>query len=383
MPNPSEVANVEVAGTQYRYWKEVEVNRSLQTGVTEATLVVAEMTSPMGKGWQSLRLPPGVEATIELAGVLAVTGNIVLRQVVYDGQNHAVRFGIHSRTQPLVKSTLDLPPGQFKNQTLTKLANAAASKFGVSFSLIGAPSGADKVFERVSVHMGESPFQFILRLAQMRNIHIFDDAQGNLLGMRGAQGSVGELREGQNILAAEMIWETTKENDPFITDTDQPGNNAHWGDKARQAAAMARNPNAHGYAPMRLIAPQPGDIKDAQMYADHASNLNAATQFTANVTVRGWLRDQGSCWLNEVGKLITLYSPMLLPQNSAELGIQAVTCRQSDGTGTTTTLELVLPHRLGNADKFDDSAAPATPDAAKPMPEGSGGGGASSTPPTN
>ena len=49
------------------------------------------------------------------------------------------------------------------------------------------------------------------------------------------------------------------------------------------------------------------------------------------------------------------YSPMLLPTDRATLGIQTVTCRQNDATGTTSTLTLVLKDRLGGRDPIDTS----------------------------
>jgi prophage tail gpP-like protein len=369
MPNPQEICVVQVGGTNYKYWKEVEVVRDMNEEVSQCSLVVAEV-GDLNKGWQSLRLKPGDRATVTLAGQLAATGAVAVRQVVYDGQNHNVKIIVQSKPQDIVKGTLDLPPGQFKNQTLTQLANAALKKFGISFSLRGAPAGADKVFERVSVHWGESPFQFILRLAQMRNIHIMDDALGNIIGIRGGGQVVAELQEGRNILSAEMIWTNNSAVSNIISDTDQHGNDDHNMDKARAQSAEAKNNNYSGGTPttLRVVAPQPGDTKDAQMHANHMADINDASQFQANVTVAGWLRN-GKLWLNEVGQLIDLYSPMLLPSKRATLGIQAVTARQNDQTGTTSTLTLVLKDRLGGRDKYDTSKGDA-PDQGGPSTPG-------------
>jgi prophage tail gpP-like protein len=374
MPSPQEICTVIAGGSEYKFWKEVEIVRDLNNWVSTATLVVAEISGSGAQGWASVRLPPGVPAQVALAGQLVISGFIGVRQVSYDGNNHAVRFTIQSKVADLVKATLDMPPGQFKNQTLQQLASAAAGKFGVSFALKSAVDGAEKVFERVSIHMGESPFQFINRLAQMRNVHIFDNEQGNLVGIRGGGGSAGELTEGVNILSAEMVWSTDTTVDKFAADADLHGNDAHWSDKARATGAEATNPNPSkpGMAQIiqRIIAPMPGDTKDAQMFANHAVDLNAAVDFYVNVTVRGWQRNGGNVWLKEVGNLITLNSPMLLPQNSAELGIQMVTCRQSDATGTTSTLNLVRPTRLGGGDRFSpDADAPSSPGDAKPKSE--------------
>jgi prophage tail gpP-like protein len=381
MPNPQEICVVQVGGTNYKWWKEVEVVRDLNEEVSQCSLVVAEV-GDLNKGWGSLRLKPGDPAKVTLAGQLAATGAVAVRQVVYDGQNHNVKIIVHSKPADIVKGSLDLPPGQFKNQTLTQLANAALKKFGITFSLRGSPEGADKKFERVSVHWGESPFQFILRLAQMRNIHIMDNELGNIIGIRGGGQVVAELQEGRNILSAELIWTNNSAVSNIISDTDQHGNDDHWADKARAQSAEAKNQNYSGAnpAPLRVVAPQPGDVKDAQMHANHMGDINAASMFQANVTVTGWLRNNGKLWLNEVGNLIDLYSPMLLPSQRATLGIQAVTARQNDQTGTTSTLTLVLQDRLGGRDHYDtsggdaaDQGEPSSPEPAMPKEEESQG----------
>jgi prophage tail gpP-like protein len=373
MVAPQELCIVQAAGTEYKYWKEVEVVRDMRQWVSTCTLVVAEL-STQGSGWASVRLPPGVPCQVMLAGSLVISGKVEVRQVAYDGNNHTVRFIISSKNADLVKSTLDLPPGQFKNQTLQQLASAAAGKFGIGFSLQGAVADAQKVFERVSVHMGESPFQFIMRLAQMRNIHTRDDENGNIVGQRGATDVVASLQEGRNILSAELIWSTNETVDKFTSDIDNHANDQHWGDKARAAAAQATRKGAPtggiGQIVQRIIAPMQGDTKDAQLFANHAIDLNASKEFEANITVRGWTNGARP-WILDIGKLVNLTSPMLLPQNTAKLGIQAVTHRQNDQTGTTTTLNLCLPQRLGSADSLNeggaaDAGGPATTGDAMP-----------------
>jgi hypothetical protein len=71
---------------------------------------------------------------------------------------------------------------------------------------------------------------------------------------------------------------------------------------------------------------------------------------------------------------------MLLPNQRATLGIQAVTARQNDQTGTTSTLTLVLQDRLGGRDHYDtsggdaaDQGEPSSPEPAMPKEEESQG----------
>jgi prophage tail gpP-like protein len=366
MPKPDEICVVNAGGTLYRSWKEVEVERVYPKPVSECRLVVAEI-GDFKQGWKSLRLKPGDPASITLAGQLAVTGAVAVRQVGYDADNHAVRFVIQSKAADIANGTVDVPPGQFKNYNLSQLANAALAKYSVTFSLRGAVDGADKPFPRVSVNIGESPLQFIARLCSMRNVHIVDDANGNIVGTRGQDGVIAELQEGRNILSAEMIWRHDFAVDRIKTTGDTPGNDNTWGDDARANAAQATNPHFNRSRPLEIVAPHPGDKKDMQMLANHEVDLNVATMFSANVTLRGWSRDNGSLWLNSVGELVSVYSPMLFPQETATLGIQGVTQRQGQG-GTTTTLSLVLPRALGGRDKLQTDG-PSAAEPAQPQEE--------------
>ena len=246
MPTPDEVCNVTAGGTNYIYWKEVEVERSLGELVSEARLVVAEVGDLTG-GWATLKLKPGDQATVTLAGQLAATGKVYVRQVAYDGTNHSVRIVVQTQVADLNIGTVDVPPGQFKNQTLPQLSNAVLQGFGINFSIQGSAPNADKIFPRVSVHIGETPIQFITRLCYMRNIHLMDDLKGNLIGIRAPQQVVAELQEGVNILSAEMIW---RENSPHGINSvaEQPGTDQVNGDAARSSSATATNPNAHNNA---------------------------------------------------------------------------------------------------------------------------------------
>jgi hypothetical protein len=64
-----------------------------------------------------------------------------------------------------------------------------------------------------------------------------------------------------------------------------------------------------------------------------------------DITVPGWLRPDGSLWMEHIREIVTLRSPLLLPQNSMEFMIKGVVHRQSDGGGTAT--DILLCDTLG------------------------------------
>jgi len=357
---PSELCEVIAGGTRYQFWKEVEVIRD-RSAVSEARLVVAEMSDM--KSWGSIQLAPGMKAQIKLAGQVAATGKVIARQVAYDGNNHAVRIVIQSWTAELVHGTLDMKPTQNKNQTLSQLANKVCTFYGpIKFILRGNPSGADKVFKRTSVHQGESPIEYITRHCYMRNIHLTDDENGNLVGTREAQQNVALLQEGRNILSADLLWR----NDFREQGTSSMGNEVaddETGGKSTANKSTATDPNADTKRTSTHIAPMPSDKQDTQMHADHMSDLNTAQAVSCNITVRGWLNGQGKLWSTFVGQHISVYSPMLFPQKNVVLLIDSVTHKQSDGVGTVTTLGLTIDRGAGITGT--ETMAPDVPEKAK------------------
>lgn len=365
MPKPEEVAVIVAAGQRYQCWQQVEVFRDYREIVSEIRLAVAEIGDFKG-GWKSMRLKPGDECQAYLAGRLVATGRVSVRQAAYDATTHGVRFIVQSKVADLANGTVEAKPGQYRKYTLEQIANSVLGPFGIKFSINGAPDGADKVFDRVSVQVGETPFELIERLCRMRNLHMVDDHRGNIVAQRGAGPLVADLTEGGNIVSAQMIWREDQAVDRIKATGAMPGNNAAWGDDARANAATATNPAFNRYRPLVIVAEQPGDKRDMQMRADHEVDVNVGGMMSVEVRVQGWLRDGSRLWIEDIGKSVSVYSPMLFPQDRLTLAIQSVTHAQNDKDGTSTTLGLVLPSALGSADPIRADGAPNGAQPAKP-----------------
>lgn len=364
MPKPSEVAEIVAGGQRYGSWQEVEVFRDYREVVSEIRLTVAEI-GDLKHGWKSVRLKPGDPCEAYLAGRLVATGRVAVRQVAYDANTHAVRFIVQSKVADLVNGTVEAKPGQFKKYTLQQIASAVLGKYGVAFKFVGGmPSGAEKVFERVSMHVGESPFELVERLGRMRNVHLVDDAQGNLTARRGAGPVVADLQEDGNIFSAQLVWREDQAISEISATGAIHGNDHRWGDDARANAAKATNPLFGRYRPLVLVAEQPGDQRDMQMRADHEVGINVGAMVTCNVTVQGWLRGS-RLWIEDIGNSVSVYSPMLFPQDSVTMAIQAVAHAQGS-RGTTTTLTLVMPWALGTPNAIQANGGPTSASPAIP-----------------
>jgi prophage tail gpP-like protein len=208
MANPQEICTITANGQTFENWTSVEVSRTFPEIVVRALVSVSEVSAPGSASslWSTLKLKPGDEASVSLAGSVVLSGHVYLRQAVYDAHSHSVQIGISTPLQNAMISTVDVKPGQYKKQSFQQIASAVLGKIGVGISVQGSPSGADKIFPRVNEMIGETRHGFISRLAAMRNLHLIDDGHGNYLAVRGPMGAAGAgLQEGGNILRMRLI----------------------------------------------------------------------------------------------------------------------------------------------------------------------------------
>ena len=221
-------------------------------------------------------------------------------------------------------------------------------KVGVNVNVDSA-SGADLPFERVSEHVGETRYQFIERLAKMRNLHMVDDQNGALNLIRGETAGSTTLVEGQNILKGRILIRNSLAVSLVDMQCQNFGNNQHNGPDAAQINVQVPNSNYTGsYRPYTVMAEMPTNQAGCQMRANHEINLNDQQICEALITVQGWLMDDGTLWINHLREAVTINSPMLVPSNPFTLLLRGVKHMQNSEEGTTTELNLCIPRGIGS-----------------------------------
>jgi len=130
MPKPQEVATITVNGQKYTSWKTVSVSRSYLHGGSVAEVSILELGLDQGR---AQRIEVGQPAQVLLGSVLVLDGVIEMRQASYNAEQHGLMIRIVSNTILTVKSSVSTKPGQFKNQSISQIANAVLSPVGVSF----------------------------------------------------------------------------------------------------------------------------------------------------------------------------------------------------------------------------------------------------------
>lgn len=371
MAKIEELAEVRSGGRIFRDWTAVSVIDQFDAWARAFTLALVEV-GPLGKGPVALRLKEGDPCQIVLAGKLVIDGFIEVRQVSYDARQFGVCIQGRSSAGDMVDSSVDLPGGQFRGYTLEAIANRVVKPFGRTFTMKNPPEGANEPFQDVSVQHGETVHEFIERLSRMRNVLITGDEKGNLIGGHPDTTIVADLQEGVNILSAQAVANDVVVVEKIKAHGQGKGTDERWGQDVSEVAAEATNPGARKGRVQIILAEEPTTQKELQARADQEMRKMAGSRLNVTIVVQGWLKPDGKLWKS--GEFLTVKSPMLFPNESGlmRLAVQQVNFAQADGSGTTTTLSLVLPDFLTKGmdqqdmpagSTYNPSSTPAQPEA--------------------
>jgi prophage tail gpP-like protein len=354
MPNPNEVALLRVAGVDYQDWETVYVQHRWMDGWPTFRFTATE-GGKLPFDWAKLQFKPGDSCTILLGGQLGVTGIITQRQVAYASTEHGVQLSGVGVQWAAATSSVPSENGKnnFDNQPISSIFTKVVSSVGGSPKIVGTPSSMK--FEVMQSQPGEPVFDFLDRIARMRNAKLGSDHLGNLLLIGDNSPPITQnLIEGQNILkmqcvfSSEFLFNEYKLNSQAkVKDDKSPLDTAEI-----VAVAMGDLPGLHTRK-MEIPAEHPSMTpQEAQMRAQYEALQRSGTKVTANVTVQGWLRDGKNLW--KCGDGVYLNSPMC--PLALTMLIKTATFTQDTKGGTLTQLECVLPSMLGAQEyKLDES----------------------------
>ena len=344
MPNPAEVAQLNVAGVRFEDWESVWVQHRWADGWPLFRFTAAEY-SPMPAQWGALQFKPGDPCTIWLGGQLAITGIILTRQTAYDANNHQVELQGAGRTWAAGTSSVDAQKANFDNMPLQAIASKAYGELGVTVLPVGTVDPTP--FQKCQAQPGELIFDFCDKLARQRGATLGSDHLGNMLLIGDHSNSVVQnLVEGQNIKKMQCVIS----NEMMANIYSALGQAANAETLGAAAAAQMRADVASGaykgYTKFLQTALEHPAMSPAEVQsrANYERQFRDGTQVTAHVTVQGWLRDGVNLW--RCGDNVSVTSPMAMLD--FVMKIQTLTFQQDNQTGTTTVLELVMPWKLSD-----------------------------------
>jgi prophage tail gpP-like protein len=351
MANAAEICSITADGRKYDIWESIEIHRALSTApgtINHAEMTVSEISTG-GAGFSNLKLTVGDTPVImTLAGIQVINGFVYLRQAAFDDKTHAVQIGVSSKTQAVIRTTVDCNPGSYPNQTIAQIASACFGKVGVGFSVVGNPSGADLKFVRACEQLGESRFNFIERLCRMVNLHMMDDGNGNMIAFRGPSGNVSALlQEGVNILKGRLLLQVDDQVETYGAVSQDSNPTSGSTGAQNMATATATSPGKSMGGMCKFAAEDACNVAMLPHRVNHQVDYDAMKTIDGMVTVQGWFAPDGDLWWNKVRQTITVNSPMLIPENTMQFVIKEIIHRQSSAEGTTTDIMLTNKNGLG------------------------------------
>lgn len=363
----AEIATLIVAGNKFEDWESVWVQHRWKEGYPLFRFTAAERDN-LPTDWTKLQFKPGDKCQIILGGRLAITGIILQRQTAYDANNHQVLLSGVGEQWAAATSSIAIKDSNFDKMTLQQAADKALQPFGVKALPVGTLDATP--FDRLQSQPGELVFDFLDRIARVRGVTLGSDEKGNILLI--GQHSfpiVQQLYEGQHILKMQCIISNEQLSSDYsvtaqraVEDGSGPRKSAEMQAKAKGSLSLNKLIETVAEQPVKTDA-------ELEMRANYEAIDHEGTLVTAHVTVQGWLRGNHDLW--RAGDDVWVYSPMAMLNMAMK--IQTATFAQDNKAGTTTTLELVLPWKLGDkplgvSAPFPQAEDPMSADMAPPPP---------------
>lgn len=363
MPNWDETCTIEVNGQRFYDWETVWIQLRWTEAYPIFRFTCAER-NPLPGLWTKLQFMPGDEVAIYLAGILVVSGVILVRQVAYDAEHHGVMLQGVGVTWYAARGSI-LGKNNFDGMNWKQVADSVLAPFGIPLKPIGALN--PEPFARLQNEPGETVWNFLERIARPRGIVLGSDEQGNMLGIDNHTMPVtATLLEGKHILRCQCTIAVRDIFSDYWVRGQTAASDEQHGRQASEQEANAPGTAKH-YSPRLTVAEQPvwgiGELKERAAFE---ALWHESTIIEADITVQGWLKPiQPIRALWAGGDDVYVKSPMAVLD--MVMKAEVVTFTQDRQTGTLTVLHLVAPWRLKDRSDFNvgNPNAPTPPGAAR------------------
>jgi prophage tail gpP-like protein len=331
-----EKATLIVGGGKFEDWESVWVQKTYGDSHHQFRFTCAERDPP------AKQIKPEDECTIELDGQLAITGMVITRQTAFDGNNHGVQLLGASNTWSAARSSIDHKTNSFDGKTFIQIAEEVLEKTGVKYKKKGTIS--EKKFDRCHVHIGETIFAFLDRIAREVKVIVTADKEGDFLfiGENYNGEKIGALIEGVNIKSCSAIESVSAERSEFLINNSTAASDSQHGTKASEQQAKEKG-RLKRYSILLVPNEQPVWTEDeVKKRAKNEKMWTEQQRIQATFVVQGWTSGTGRLW--EPGSSVRVKSEMAMLDR--ELIIQSATYTQDNASGTLTTLLCVTPAGL-------------------------------------
>lgn len=323
-----------VKGYQYGGWKAIRITRSIESLAGEFALDVSDRWGEVGDPWPIAEEDP---CKVAIGGTVVIDGYIDKRSLTANATARTLTYTGRDRAAALVDCSAVLDSWTFRNITIADFATTLAEPFGIKVSVQAGLELAK--IAKIAVAPGDKVFAAIKRAAGAQGLLFVSDGAGGVVITRAGTARATSLVEGENILTAQLEYDSTSRFYRYVVATQVAGTDTASGNATR-IKAEAIDSGVQRTERARLIRTDKGyTVADARARADWEARIRAARAETATVSVPGWTQPDGSLWpLNALAhvkapRMIGVDGDMLISQVEHSVGDQ----------GKVTQLKLVRP----------------------------------------
>lgn len=331
---------IRIDGFEFGDWIRFEASRSVRDATAQFTLEVTEAAS-VPAAFSNRALRSGVNAELVLSDLVAITGKIDEVARSFDAETHQVTARGRGSMAGAIDSSVILPDGgQLRGRTLDQVISTILSPFGLALDFVGDPGPA---FPSVVALPGESAWELVERLSRQRGRWVHEAADGRVVCDRGiSDRPKARIVEGLHIKAGSSIDRSQARHSEIVVKAQRPGRDGVSGTETSEIEARVPDVNVGAYRPLVIVAEEPLDRAGARLRADWEATVRAAESVEMDVTLQGWLRDDGLLW--DAGDRVDATSPTLAIDR--EMVVRDVRWSLDDQNGELVALSLVPPEAL-------------------------------------
>lgn len=343
-----DATTVFVGGQAFDGWENVSITKNLESIANEFSISLFDKFEGLKQNWP---LKPGVSIKINIGNERVITGNIETLDPSFSDESRSYIISGRSRSGDLV-DCMHLGPYEYKNISLTKLAQELVSPFGLKVFESVTPG----VIDKFAVKPNETVFEALDRAARAQGFFFVSTRGGNIrLTRAGRARSFSSLEQDINILSASASYNDSKRHDIYFVKGQTSGLDTYFGSKASQAEGFAKDLGITRHRPLVLISESNVDSTKATTRAEWEASSRLADAIKITATVQGWTQDDGSLWgINQITPFTSSFLGL-----SRDMLITSVEHNDGAKEGKTSTLTLTDPQAYSlepqvNKKKTDD-----------------------------
>lgn len=301
--NAQHKVTLKVAGRSYAGWHTVDISYGIETAARSFAFTA---TQPGISKASPVHFHPGDLFELFIgtrSPVKLITGYIDALAPQYDANTSSIAVTGRSKTGQIIDCSV-IGKKRFNNLRIEQIAAKLCAPYGIEV-VTALPEGettGEPVPKFVADH-GEKVFESIERVARLRSLLIYDDAQGRLVLQKGALGSFplqlgAALERGRNVLSGDGNFDLSGVYNEYRVRSQRAGDDQNFGEVVSGVQAVTSDDVQFGGFKRILVMPSDSSANAERALAE--AQWQAANRYgrstVVNYTHKGWLDDSGGLY---------------------------------------------------------------------------------------